>query len=185
MFEQHSLRCHGLRANGAYCDAWLWLPSEQPWIAGDADEIWDNEPAEVIWPPDEWKGNIACPRCLSIREYTSEQIAISHSNERLNSVKCLRIDMGCAKTDCKLPVRFYLSSIADRFCRFDSEGIDLDSDIIELLRTGQFLGKCPRGHDLDRLPKPLYKVTKHTGFIPSQHADLHWTKHSSRALRSV
>jgi hypothetical protein len=182
MYEQHIARCKGLRV--AYCDAALALASEQPCVP-DFDKDYDDYPDKGSWPPEDWRANIACPRCLCIREYSATDVWSEYSEEREPQPKCLKVEMGCAKLDCKLPVRFFLLPVKFGYCRPSGDDVDLDSDIIPLLRDDRFNGKCPRGHNLDRLPRDLYRVTQQTEYIPSHHADLNWIKHSSRLIRSA
>ena len=184
MFEQNDLHCRGM-FRGAYCDAVLSLPSEQPYVTDETQyPSWRNNRARM-WPHDEWRANIGCPRCRQIIEYASEDVWACLSDEQVRPFKCLRIDMGCAKQDCKAPFRFFLASIDEDLCRQDSDDLDLNGDIVKLLRDGMFTGKCYRGHYLDRLPSQLYKITPQFGYIPSHRDELHWTKHTTHALRSA
>ena len=107
---------------------------------------------------------------------------MNYSEERDRQPKCVMVSMGCARPNCKLAFSFYLVSLDYFFCRESGDDIDLDGDIVGLIRDGWFKGKCPRGHELGMLPRELYKVTQHSGSIPSQHEDLHWVKHSSRLI---
>jgi hypothetical protein len=182
MFEQYIVKCQN-----PYCSAFLWLPSEQEFINCSVFDDCDNFPEEQLWPPQEWLANLACSRCGEIREYEAEQVDAFLDDERLLQPKCLRVDMGCAKPDCKRAVHFFIAKVAERGIwgfRGNGDDVDLNSDVVPLLRDGFFKGKCPKGHDLDRLPIPLYKVTPQTGHIPSHHEDLNWAQHSSRLIGS-
>ena len=141
-------------------------------------------PDETLWPPEEWRVNIACPRCRSVREYTADDVHIWYGEKRDQQPRCLSVSMGCARPYCKLAFRFFMVPVDEKlwYCRASAEDIDLNGDIVSLLRDGGIKGKCPRGHDFGMLPKELYKVTVHSGTLPSQHEDLHWVQHSSRLI---
>lgn len=178
MYEQYSVKC-----KNTYCNAVLALPSEQIYVPGDCDNYFDSV-EEPTWPAEDWKANLACPRCRCIREYEAYEIWQNCSSDRETQPQCLRVDMGCAKSDCKLPVCFYLLPICVRQCRQDGDDIELNSDVVELLRNDWFNGKCPKGHHLERIPKALYHTTPHLGCIPSQDVDIYWVQHSSRLIRT-
>jgi hypothetical protein len=180
MYEQYQARCKNFS-----CNAYLGFPSEQTYAEESGDRLILESSEEDSWPPEEWKTGIACPRCGNIREYTEKDVRSFFTHERLPQPRCLRVDMGCAKLDCKLAFHFYLLPLMGRmWCQETADDIDITGDVITLLREGRFTGKCPSGHQLDRLPRPLYRITEHVGLIPSQHSDLHWVRHSSRAAIS-
>lgn len=80
-------------------------------------------------------------------------------------------------------MHFFIAKVADRSVwgfRGDGDDLDLNNEIIPLLRDGYFKGKCPKGQD--RLPVSLYKVSPRTGHIPSHHEDLNWAQHSTRLI---
>lgn len=178
MYEQYVIPCKNFG-----CDTYLRLPSDQRFMPGCLDPDAPVLPAETFWPPDKWKASIVCPRCGSMREYDAADVEICYSAEKENQPRCLIITMGCARSECKRAFQFFMVPVDEDFpCRASAEDIDLNGDIVSLLRDGRIKGKCPRGHELGMLPKELYKVMPHTGTIPSQHEDLHWIQHSSRLI---
>jgi len=145
MFEQYSVKCQN-----PYCQAFLSLPSEQEFINGNVYEL-DTYPEEQLWPPEEWRANLACSRCGAIREYESEEVEAFYWDERRLQPKCLRVDMGC-KAECRLAVHFFIAEIAQGSGWGRGDDLDLNSDMVPLLRRllqrempkGSRSGKAPR-----------------------------------------
>jgi hypothetical protein len=179
MYDQYIVKCKNL-----YCQAYLRLPSDQLFYEAMFDQPTYEIPDEVIWPSDDWRARIACTRCGHVREYEEIDVIPVETKNREPQPKCLSVEMGCAKPDCKVAFRLFIAPVDDRhsYSRPSAEDIDLDGDIVALLRDGRFTGKCPNGHELGTLPKQLYKVTPFFGTIPSEYQNLHWAQHSSRLI---
>jgi hypothetical protein len=178
MYEYYSLHCKAL-SNGRYCAKIFGLPGSTLL----SEEEYENPPSQPKWPSAEWKAHVACPLCGCIREYGFADMDWWHDEERLLGDFFLHVKMECSKSDCHVPVEFYIVDFDVIAHGDDWESFDLphhrekwiaETDWVKLIRSGKFHGVCNRGHELQPIPAQRYNVSTRQGFLPSQHDMLGW-----------
>ena len=149
MYEYYSLHCKAL-SNGRYCGKIFGLPGSTLL----PEEEYENRPSQPKWPSAEWKAHVACPLCGCIREYGFADMDWWHDEERLVGDLFLHVKMECSKSDCRVPVVFYIVDFDVIAHGDDGESFDLphhrekwiaETDWVKLIRSGKFHGVCKKG----------------------------------------
>ena len=105
-----------------------------------------------------------------------------HYEEKLFGDFFLHVKMECYKSDCRVPVEFYIVDF-DAIAREEGKSFDLphhrekwiaETDWVKLIRAGKFHGVCKNGHELNPIPAERYSVSTRQGSLPSQHDALTW-----------
>jgi hypothetical protein len=177
MYEYYASRCKAL-TNGRCCAKGFNLPGSRLL----SEEEYENPASQPKSPSPERKAHVACPFCGCIQEYSFADMDWSDDEELLLGDFFLHIKMECSKSDCCVPVEFYIVDF-DTIARDAGKSFDLrhhrekwiaETDWVKLIRAGKFHGLCKKGHELHPIPAGRYSVSRRQGSLPSQHDMLGW-----------